>query len=248
MAIGLPTTRDAFKQYILSRLGDGAIKVNVTDTQVENRINFAVRKAMDYHVNYSQMVYLSVQITDLIKTNKYIDLPDNIQGAVDIFDIGETMMGNGIFNAKYQFVLDNFSQWTTMSMIPYFMAFQNLSLIQQILVGKQPIRYNRFTNRINIDMDWDRIDTGDYLIIRAYEVIDPDTYTRMWSDAWLIEYATAQIKQQWGEHLKKYGNQPLPGNIVINGKELFDEATAEIMRLEDELVNTYSIPGIMLIG
>lgn len=248
MALGMPTTRDAFKQYVLSRLGDGAIRVNVTDTQVENRIDFAIRKAMDYHVNYSEKVYLSIQITDDIQTNRYIDLPDNIIGAVDIFDLSSVLMGSGIFSARYQFVIDNFRNWTAWSVTPYFMAFQNLRMIDQMLTGQQPIRYNRFTNRIYIDMDWNIMNVGEYIIIRAYEVIDPDTYTRMWGDIWLIEYATAQVKQQWGEHLKKYGNQPLPGGIVLNGKELFDEATAEIVRLEDQLISSFSLPSVMILG
>jgi hypothetical protein len=244
----LPTDRDSFKQFILSRLGAGAIDINVTDTQVDNRINFAIRKAMDYHVDFTQMVFLTTQVTANVAANGYIDLPDNIQGVVDIFDLSSTLMGSGIFNAQYQFVMDNFQHWTSMSVIPYFIAFQNLKLIQDLLVGKQPIRYNRFKNRLYIDMDYNRIAVGGYFVIRAYEVIDADTYPRIFQDIWLIEYATAQVKQQWGEQLKKYGEMPLPGGIKVNGQKIWDEATEEILRLEDLLIGTYSLPSQMFIG
>lgn len=248
MTLGLPTDRDSFKQYILRRLGDGAVKVNVTDDQVEDRINFAIRKAMDYHFDYMEMAYISTQVTDTIVANGYIDLPDAVQGVVDIFDLSSTLMGSGIFNAQYQFVMDNFAHWTSMSVIPYYIAFQNLALIQEVLVGKQPLRYNRYRNRLYIDMDWNRVGVGGWIIIKAYQVLDPDTYTRMYQDTWLIEYSTQQIKQQWGEQLKKYNNQPLPGGITANGQQMYDEATEEIKRLEDELISTYSLPSVMFIG
>jgi hypothetical protein len=97
-------------------------------------------------------------------------------------------------------------------------------------------------------MDWDRIGVGGWIIIKAYEVLDPDTFDRMWSDIWLIEYTTAQVKQQWGEQLKKYNNQPLPGGVTVNGQVMWDEATEEIKRLEDELIGTYAIPSAIFIG
>ncbi len=34
-----PTSRTTLKEYCLRKLGDGAIKVNVTDAQAEDRIN-----------------------------------------------------------------------------------------------------------------------------------------------------------------------------------------------------------------
>jgi hypothetical protein len=244
----LPVDRDSFKQYVLRRLGDGAVKVNVTDDQVDDRINFAVRKAMDYHFDYQEMVFLSFQVTDDMVANSYIDLPEEVQGVVDIFDLASTLMGSGIFNAQYQFVMDNFAHWTSMSVIPYYMAFQNLRLIQDVLVGKQPLRYNRFRNRLYIDMDWARVAVGGWIIVRAYQVLDPDVFGRMWSDIWLIEYTTAQIKQQWGEQLKKFNNQPLPGGLTVNGQIMWEEATEEIKRLEEDLIGSYSQPSSILIG
>ncbi len=246
--MALPVTRDEFKAYVLRRLGDGAIKVNVTDAQVEDRVNFAVHKAMDYHFDYMEVAYIATQVSANNITNKYIEMPNNVMGVVEIFPLTSTMMGSGMFSADYQFVMDNFQNWTTMSLQPYFIAFQNLKLIQDLLVGQQPIRYNRFINKLHIDMNWNRVVEGSYILARAYKVLDPDTYTRLWADTWLTEYTTAQIKQQWGENMKKYDGMPLPGGLKMSGQKIFDEATDEIKRLEDELINTYSIPATMFVG
>ena len=47
-------------------------------------------------------------------------------------------------------------------------------------------------------MDWNRFNVDDFLIVEAYEVVDPDTYTDAWSDRWLLRYAACLIKQQIG--------------------------------------------------
>jgi hypothetical protein len=58
----------------------------------------------------------------------------------------------------------------------------------------------------------------------------------VYNNRWLKEMATAYTKQQWGQNLKKFGGQPLPGGVSINGQQLFDEANAEIETLRKELL------------
>lgn len=58
----------------------------------------------------------------------------------------------------------------------------------------------------------------------------------IYNNRWLKDMATAYTKQQWGQNLKKFGNQPLPGGITVNGQQLFDEANAEIVELRKELM------------
>lgn len=44
-----PTTRQEFKDYCLRALGDGAITINVTPEQIEDRIDEAIDFYQDYH-------------------------------------------------------------------------------------------------------------------------------------------------------------------------------------------------------
>ena len=68
------------------------------------------------------------------------------------------------------------------------MAMQNIQFIEELLVGKQPIRYNRHVNRLHIDMDWARVNVGDYIVAECYQIVDPDVYTNVWKDRWLQNY------------------------------------------------------------
>ena len=133
-------------------------------------------------------------------------------------------------------------------MVPYYMVMQHLALIQEVLVGQQPIRYNRHRNRLFIDMDWSKMNAGDYLLIEAYEVVNPDIYTDAWGDRWLQEYATAKIKYQWGTNLTKFTGMQLPGGVQFNGEKILDDAKTTIDKLEETMINNYSLPVYDMIG
>ena len=125
---------------------------------------------------------------------------------------------------------------------------QHIQFLEQLLVGEQPIRFNRHMNRLYVDMDWDRVNEGEYLIIEAYQIVDPDTFTDVWSDRWLQRYATAMIKQQWGANLTMFKEIKMPGGMTFNGDKIYNDATTEIAKLEDEMVNSYSLPVSDMIG
>jgi len=49
------------------------------------------------------------------------------------------------------------------------------------------------------------------------------------------DYTTALIKQQWGANLKKFEGMQLPGGVILNGQQLFDEATQDIQELRERV-------------
>jgi hypothetical protein len=64
----------------------------------------------------------------------------------------------------------------------------------------------------------------------------------------LKKYATALIKRQWGENLKKFGGIQMPGGVTLNGKEIWDEAQAEIDKIEEDMHNFNSLPSEIFTG
>lgn len=70
----------------------------------------------------------------------------------------------------------------------------------------------------------------------------------VWDDRMLKKYATALFKKQWGENLKKFGNVQLPGGVVLNGKEIWDEAVEEINKIEEDMFNFNSLPSEIFTG
>jgi len=243
-----PASRSEFREYCLRKLGKPVIEINVDDDQVEDRIDEALSYYWDYHFDGTEKIYYKHVITANNVTDKYITLPENIIGAVRIFNIGDPMVTNNLFDIRYQIALNDLYSLTSVSMVPYYMMFQHVQLMEQLLVGAQPIRYNRHTDKLNIDMDWNKVNVGNYLIVEAYQILDPDTYTDAWGDRWLGLYATALIKKQWGSNLSKFSGLQLPGGVSFNGDKIFNDANAEIEALEKEMMSSYSLPVMDMIG
>jgi hypothetical protein len=238
----IPTTRDQLKEWCLRSLGAPIIRIEIDDDQLDDRIDEALQWFYDYHADGSDKCYYKYQITANDVANKYITLPNNFIGAIRIFQNFNDTATNNMFSIRYQISLNDLYTLTSVSMVPYFMTLQHLQSLEQLLVGEMPVRYNRHTQRLYIDGDWSRFTIGDYLIVEAYQIIDPAVFTDVFNDRWLKRYATALIKKQWGSQLKKLGNMTLPGGIVFNGQIIYNEAVTEIEEIEHEVIHSYSLP------
>ena len=246
--MAIPASRNDFKNYCLRRVGMPVIDLNLDDDQIEDRIDEALTFFWDYHFEGAEKVYYKYQYTALDITNRYITLPTNIIGAVNIFPVGSSLSTNNLFNIRYQITLNDLYDLTSTTMVPYYMAMQHIQFLEQLLVGQQPLRFSRYTNQLHLDMGWDNVNVGDYLIVEAYQVINPTVYAGVWSDRWLQRYATALIKRQWGENLSKFKDVKLPGGMMLNADQIWGSAQKEIETLEDEMINTWSLPVSDLIG
>ena len=243
-----PTTKATFKEHCLRRLGKPVIEINVDEDQVDDRVDEALDYYADYHFDAFEVTYYKHQVTSEDKDNGYITIPENIIGIVDMFDVGDATSTNNLFNVRYQIALNDLYDLSRYELVPFYMNFQNIRFIEEILVGKQRLRYNRHMNRAYIDMDWDRMDTGNYIVFKAYRVIDPDTYTDVWKDRWLLRYASCLIKLQWGSNLIKFEGMQLPGGVQFNGQKLYDDAFAERQQLEEEMATAYVYPPEDMVG
>lgn len=245
--VNFPTSRNEFAKYCLRRLGYPVIKINVSDEQVNDRINDALLFFFDYHFDGTEQTYFKYQITQQDIDNGYITLPEEIFGAVRMFDAGSASNQSSMFSYRYQFTLNDLYPLVSGSVLSYVMTMTHLAFLNQVFVGQQPIQFNRYSNKMYID-DWSMFSPGQWLVIEAYKVLDPSKYPELWRDRWITNYATALIKRQWGNNLKKYGNMLMPGGVTFNGQTTYDEAQEELQALENEMINSYSLPVSHFIG
>jgi hypothetical protein len=117
------------------------------------------------------------------------------------------------------------------------MAMQHMEFLQEMLVGKPMIRYNKHVNKLFIDGST-AMTVDNYIIIEAYDVIDADTYSDVWSDRWLQNYASALVREQWGLNLTKFSGMQLVGGVAFNGEQILAEAREDRLRMEEEAVTS----------
>jgi hypothetical protein len=246
--MAVPSSRQEFKDYCLRRLGAPVIDINVDDQQVEDRIDEALLYYRDYHYDGTERALVRHQITSTDVSNKYISIPEAIIGVTRILPFTSSNSASTLFNVRYQVHLNDLFDFSAESVVPYYMALDRIALLEQTFTGLKPIRFNRHTDRLYIDMNWSTdVTVGEYIIIDGYRVID-GSYSDVWGDRWLAKYTSALIKRQWGSNLSKFEGMQLPGGVTFNAANLVTEAQEELNKLEEEMMSGYSLPVYDMIG
>ena len=112
-------------------------------------------------------------------------MPDSVLSVIQIFPFSNAQT-NSMFDIRYQLRLNDLYDFSSTSIIHYEMTMKQLDMLEHILVGEVPIRFNQHQNRLYLDMDFDEaITTNEFLIIECYRKLDPDSYTDIYNDMYL---------------------------------------------------------------
>ena len=169
--------------------------------------------------------------------NGYVTIPELVTDVLSVMPIKDAVSSTNMFDIKYQMHLnDMYSLGFLGSLTEYVMTQQWLSLLDMVIDdGKKSLSFDRHKDQLRIDMDWSvEVDVDNYILIECYRVIDPDSFTEVYNDYFLKRYATALIKRQWGTNLLKFEGMVMPGGVTFNGRQLFDDANEELLKLEEE--------------
>lgn len=243
-----PANREQHKDFCLRQLGHPVININVDDDQVDDCIDLALSYFQQYHFDGTERTYLKHQITQQNIDNGWIPVSDGVIGVNRVWPVSTTNATINMFDLRYQLRLHELYDFTSVSYVNYVLTMQHIRTLDMLFSGEQPIRFNRHTNKMYLDMNWKMISPGEWIIIEGFVITDPDTYTDVWNDRMLKKLSTAYIKKVWGNNMKKFGGMQLPGGITLNGQQVYDEAVAEIKELEEETRLTYEAPPMFSIG
>ena len=169
--MAIPTTKATFKNYCLRALGFGVIDINVSDDQVDDRIDEALQYFAQYHYDGVEKMYLKYKITqdhiDRAATNdtttatdtvdssitatfkegkNFIPMPSAVVSVLNIFPFDDQTTNN-MFDIRYQLRLNDLYDFSSTSVLHYQMTMQHLDFLSHILVGEKPIRFNQHQNR-----------------------------------------------------------------------------------------------------
>ena len=172
------------------------LKYQITQDDIDRSVTNSTTTATDK---------LDSTITASFSEGKnFIPMPDSVLSVIQIFSFSNAQT-NSMFDIRYQLRLNDLYDFSSTSIIHYEMTMKQLDMLEHVLVGEVPIRFNQHQNRLYLDMDFDEnITTDEFLIIECYRKLDPDSYTDIYNDMYLKRYATALIKRQWGSNLSKF--------------------------------------------
>ena len=186
------------------------------------------------------------------ENSNFIQLPSTIIGVNKVWQYGD-VMGSGMFNIKYQMMLNDvmgLQGWggTGYDLTTYSMTMSYLETMNFLLNTHKQIRFNQRSDRMYLDVDWSNLRAGEFLIIDCWNAMDGSTYTGVWNDSFLKKYLTALIKKQWGMNLIKFQGVKLPGGIEFNGRQIYDDAQADLDKIMERMSYTYELPPLDMIG
>lgn len=240
-------TLDDFKLNIKYRLGYPVINIELAPEQ----FNLAIKEAITFyqrnHFDGSEQLYLPIQITEDIKSKRYIELDESVIGINGLFDISA---GSGLLTTDFMITAD--AAWTAFRTNGGLSGFYNLmsyrSLMQEMFASKVCLRFNYNRGRVYLDISPERLVVGNWIVLDINSALDPELDERMFNDPWLADYSEACVKRIWGQTLKKYQQVTLPGGITLDGQTLYSEANEAKEKLEDEIISKWQLPINMLVG
>lgn len=237
-----------FVQYVLRALGAPVINVEVADEQIQDRITDALQLYIEEHYDSVQEFYWLYKITEEDVKNGYIQVTPEVLDITGIYT--KTTSSNydiddRLDDPQYQF----FQHYWTMGaantgLVYYEMTMQELSLIKLLLNAEVQFGWRSREHKIYL---YEQLKAGNTIMLRGNKMLDPETDDCIWDSYWLKRYAIALVGIQWGTNLDKFSNVPTAGGATINASEILQRYTAQKEALEQEFMNKYTEPPIMMI-
>lgn len=237
------------KEYCLRQLGKPVINIEIDDTQIFDRIDDTVDKFIESHYNGVTEVYLLHTITAAEVLRGFLRPNENVVSILEVLDKDGDASGSSLEEfERLNFNLSQsefFNNMIKAGVSEYYLTRQHLNLFSDIFSPSRSFQYNPIRGYLNIS---DALVEGNIVIIHGYESIDPECDTLVYNDHWVKEYATALIKRQWGNNVKKFDGVQLPGGVTMNGQTIYDEAVVEIEKLDTEFTLKYEEPVDFFMG
>ena len=267
-SVNAPNSRETLIEHALRALGHPVIQINVDQQQCEDRLDEALQYFTTRHYDGVIKMFFKYQVTQTDLDRGFINVSDiqnpasdpngpdgtNIVSVVKIFRFG-TLSGVNMFDVRYQLALTDYfginrglNGNSSTPLAGYQATMSYISLLEQFFSPEKSLRFNKVTDKIYVDAFSQDIDAGGYLIIEAYAELDPDVYTKIYDDRMVKKYVIALIKKQWGANMLKYDGVQLPGGITFKGQQIYQDAMAEIVAIEQEFERSYELPIDFMIG
>ena len=137
--------------------------------------------------------------TSFVENSNFIQIPDSVIGIEKIFKFNTSAISGGMFSIKYQLFLNDLYYFNSVELLQYSMVKSYLEDIDFLLTPERQVRFNKKQNRLYLDMDFNSIREGDFIVIDCQRILNPDDFTKIYNDMFLKMYLTAIMKRPVGQ-------------------------------------------------
>ena len=262
------SSKNALKQYILSKLGAPVVNIEITDEQLENAIADTVE-------DYSQYAYAGVAeryipVTLQQGINEYV-MPYDIFAVLSVNTVNMLGIGAGgngaaassMFSLNQFVAADLYKPGVAkIDMIGYEMINEMIETMGIIFASKLTFDYSSVTKILHI---FSELEGNPKAIIQVYRKIDlegtPDPFAssvsgipsryleeNVYDERWVKRMCAARAQEQWGRNLMKYNSSVLPNGGSLNAEWIYNEGKASVETLTTELHEQMELPVDFFVG
>jgi hypothetical protein len=247
------SSRQGLIDHCLRRLGAPVIEINVDEDQIDDKVDDALQLYQEYHDDAVRKTYYTRIMTQEDLDNEYLTLPLDVIYVSRVLPITSSYSASrSMFDVKYQLMLNDMAQMGSyIGDLAYYEQMQQyVSLLNTMLTGAPQVNFRRHLNTLKwfSDMNDNDITAGDYIVIELYRTINPEEYPAVYNDMFLKDYTTQLIKQQWGANLIKFEGMQLPGGVTLNGRQIYEDATADLEKLRENMRLEHELPPDFYVG
>lgn len=235
-------TREAFKQYILRKLGHPLITIELSNEQIDD----AITDAMEVFTKYikQEEKYLILNLNDYLEDEDYILLPNNVQSVFTLDDSGNNRVdnfnnlfttGNVMMNMGMLDVAGIVGSGTNGNLSSMFLAHQSLETLRTMNGKGYQYEYVARTQRLTLTPNPKKINKNDIMthhVVLGCYVISDDTIN--YSEQYVKKMALGLAMQTLGTVRSKFSGLSLLGggevdsSIGEKGEALYDKALEEL--------------------
>lgn len=250
-------SKNDLKQYILRQLGSPVVNIEITTDQMDDAIDNALELYMQNA--YSGVVERFIPLVIQQGDPEYI-MPYEVFAITSI----RTREMGGITNSApsnifsmNQFIASDLYRGGKVDLLSYEMTNELLATLDIMFSKRVTFDFNCISKTLHLFEIPVSTETAmvqcyiknvpTYLANPATGLPDIES-TNIYNELWVRRYTVELCRRQWADNLTKYEGSQLPNGMVMNASAILTRAEAEIVKLEEMLYTTLSIPCDFFIG
>lgn len=232
-------TKAGLRDYVKSQLGYPTIKIEVTDTQINQIIDDTVQKFTEYAYGVLEETVI-LQLTGA----KEYPLPPTITNVIKMSKGGTSNITNFGANFGSGYVPNLWSEQfftgsLTGDIMPGIIAISTTKAILDKYFDQDIVyNFNPHKKVLQVMENWN----GPVVLHYQYEYLADENNDLVYNHEWVKQFVIAKVRYLWGTVVGKY-DQSLVGGARINYGDMKSEANEAIDKLNEELLNKWSDPA-----
>lgn len=227
-------TNEELKLYIKQELGEPFHTIHLTDDQIDNKIDKAIKKFQEYHYNGTENDIYLLSVLDGVRE---YSIPSTVAHVISYYESGSMFI-------PLHYRMDSIKMTDSLAqvdLISHSMLKMYATTLNIVLTPRHNFTFNALTGNFILEHT---PQADEQYGLKVLTTIDS---TLIFENEWFLDYIVELCRYQYAWNLSKFDSN-LPGVSKVNFEFMMQEAKERLEKLEQELEEKHSAPVPIIIG